>query len=167
MKKLLILLLLPLFSFSQEDIERYKVYDTENIYTSILLDTATGQTWQLQIGIGDNSERMRTVLSDSKYAQTLEELTDEYNYQLEYWEENYNSKSDSIFSAEEKIMWKPATVDERIQSDMFYHLAQNGRFKLYPTENTYNFIMVDVINGRTWQVQWNIDYDKRLCIRIR
>ena len=45
--------------------------------------------------------------------------------------------------------------------------AKNGRFKLYPTENTCNFIMVDVINGRTWQVQWNIDYDKRLCIRIR
>jgi hypothetical protein len=41
MKKLLVLLLLPLFSFSQEDIERYKVYDTDNIYTSILLDTAT------------------------------------------------------------------------------------------------------------------------------
>ena len=38
--------------------------------------------------------------------------------------------------------------------------------KLYPTENTYNFIMVDVIDGRTWQVQWNIDDDKRLCYRI-
>ena len=26
----------------------------------------------------------------------------------------------------------------------------------------YDFIMVDVIDGRTWQVQWNIDEDKRL-----
>ena len=43
---------------------------------------------------------------------------------------------------------------------------KNGRFKLYPTDNTYNFIMVDVIDGRTWQVQWNIDYDKRLVFRI-
>ena len=40
------------------------------------------------------------------------------------------------------------------------------RFKLYPTENTYNFIMVDVIDGRTWQVQWNVNDDKRLCYRI-
>ena len=45
-------------------------------------------------------------------------------------------------------------------------ISQNGRFKLYPTENTYNFIMVDVIDGRTWQVQWNVNDDKRLCYRI-
>ena len=46
MKKLLLLLLfIPLISFGQEDIERFKVYDTDNIYTSILLDTATGQTY--------------------------------------------------------------------------------------------------------------------------
>ena len=31
----------------------------------------------------------------------------------------------------------------------------NGRFTLYPTQNHYNFILLDQINGRTWQVQWN------------
>ena len=36
-----------------------------------------------------------------------------------------------------------------------------GRFFLYPTENTYNFILLDQISGRTYQVQWNIDEDKR------
>ena len=159
---------IPLVSFSQEDIERYKVYDTENIYTSILLDTATGQTWQLQIGIGDNSSRMRTVLSDTKWAETLEEITEvwneRYNDRMTYWEEEYNSKPDSIVSAEDKAFWKPYNLEQTIENR---DVAQNGRFKLYPTDNTYNFIMVDVINGRTWQVQWNIDYDKRLCIRIR
>lgn len=33
----------------------------------------------------------------------------------------------------------------------------NGRFTLYPTQNHYNFILLDQINGRTWQVQWNTD----------
>jgi hypothetical protein len=168
MKKLLLLLLfIPLISFGQEDIERFKVYDTDNIYTSILLDTATGQTWQLQIGIGDSSTRMKTVLSDTPYAEFLEDITKDWTENIESktkdWEENYNSKPDSIVSAEDKEYWKPYTLKQKIEiSD----IAQNGRFKLYPTENTYNFIMVDVIDGRTWQVQWNIDYDKRLCIRI-
>ena len=39
--------------------------------------------------------------------------------------------------------------------------AKPGRFFLYPTENTFNFILLDQIDGRVWQVQWNIDRDKR------
>ena len=164
MKKLLLFLLFSsLICFGQEDIERFKVYDTTNNYISLLLDTATGQTWQLQIGIGDNSSRMKTVLSDTKQAETLEDITETVDSNFKYWQETYNSKPDSIVSVEDKAYWKPYTLDEKLSRSA---ISQNGRFKLYPTENTYNFIMVDVIDGRTWQVQWNIDYDKRLCYRI-
>ena len=41
-----------------------------------------------------------------------------------------------------------------------------GRFTLYPTDNMYNFILLDQIDGRCWQVQWNIDLDKRGVWRI-
>ncbi len=44
--------------------------------------------------------------------------------------------------------------------------AKPGRFFLYPTENTFNFILLDQIDGKCWQVQWNIDADKRLINRI-
>ncbi len=43
---------------------------------------------------------------------------------------------------------------------------RNGRFTLYPTANTYNFILLDQINGKCWQVQWSIDYDERGVWRI-
>lgn len=43
---------------------------------------------------------------------------------------------------------------------------KNGRFFLYPTTNTFNFILLDQIDGRTWQVQWNFDAEKRMVIRI-
>lgn len=36
-----------------------------------------------------------------------------------------------------------------------------GRFELYPTENMYNFILLDTFNGRTWQVQWSTKEDNR------
>jgi hypothetical protein len=42
----------------------------------------------------------------------------------------------------------------------------NGRFTLYPTENMYNFILLDQINGKTWQVQWNNEVNKRFISRI-
>ena len=44
--------------------------------------------------------------------------------------------------------------------------AKPGRFFLYPTENTYNFILLDQIDGRVWQVQWSIDADSRGIWRI-
>ena len=42
----------------------------------------------------------------------------------------------------------------------------NERFMLYPTQNMYNFILLDQIDGRMWQVQWSIDSDKRLVLPI-
>lgn len=32
-----------------------------------------------------------------------------------------------------------------------------GRFTLYSTQNIYNFILLDQIDGRVWQVQWNTE----------
>lgn len=41
-----------------------------------------------------------------------------------------------------------------------------GRFTLYKTENTYNLILLDQIDGRVWQVQWNSDEKKRFISRL-
>ncbi|MCF1423073.1 hypothetical protein [Mangrovimonas futianensis] len=43
---------------------------------------------------------------------------------------------------------------------------KNGRFFLYPTTNSYNFILLDQIDGRTWQVQWNFEAENRMVVRI-
>lgn len=42
----------------------------------------------------------------------------------------------------------------------------NGRFKLQPTQNIYTFILLDQIEGRTWQVQWSFDEKERFVIPI-
>jgi hypothetical protein len=41
-----------------------------------------------------------------------------------------------------------------------------GRFSLHATDNIYNFILLDNINGKCWQVQWSFDEDKRLVLPI-
>lgn len=40
-----------------------------------------------------------------------------------------------------------------------------GRFELYPTNNVYNFILLDTIFGYAYQVQWSTNKDE--CMRIR
>ena len=42
----------------------------------------------------------------------------------------------------------------------------NNRFTLYATQNMYNFILLDQIDGRTWQAQWSMDAKNRGIIPI-
>ena len=39
---------------------------------------------------------------------------------------------------------------------------KNGRFFLYPTTNIYNFILLDQISGKVWQVQWSTKANERM-----
>lgn len=41
-----------------------------------------------------------------------------------------------------------------------------GRFKLYQTENIYNFILLDTQTGKVWQVQWSQEPENRMIIPI-
>ena len=42
----------------------------------------------------------------------------------------------------------------------------NGRFTLIPTQNMYNFILLDQQSGNTWQEQWAFEEEQRLVIPI-
>lgn len=39
-------------------------------------------------------------------------------------------------------------------------------FELYPTQNIYQFLLLDKSNGRTWHVQWGMEDNKRWMRRI-
>jgi len=45
--------------------------------------------------------------------------------------------------------------------------AENGRFTLYPTKNMYNYILLDQIDGKMWQVQWSMDEENRVVIPMQ
>lgn len=42
----------------------------------------------------------------------------------------------------------------------------NGRFTLYPTKNMFNFILLDQIDGRMWQIQWSIEEENRVVLAM-
>jgi len=165
---LLILLFIPLVSFGQDTIpatkiltqkeaymkkmyglkkdyntkDRYVIYPTKNIYTSLLLDTQTGRIWQIQIRSA-NSDSMKSVLSDLYYYFDEEESKREYETDLQAWKDNPDDN------------YKP---DVKLYKEL---VGKIGQFKLYPTDNMYSFIMVNTETGSTYQVQWSIDKDKR------
>ena len=112
---LLILFFVPLISFGQEDIERYKLYPTENMWIFLELDSATGLLWQVQYAVNDDDKRFKTVLNDF------------------------------VLNNNEQV---------------------NGRWKLYPTQNMYQFLLVDVMFGSVIQIQWSTEKNKRFVIGL-
>jgi hypothetical protein len=50
-----------------------------------------------------------------------------------------------------------------ISTDPLVDVSQEqvGRYALYRTSNMYNFILLDQVTGRAWQVQWSMDAEKR------
>ncbi len=98
------------------NMERFKLFPTQNMWTFIKLDTQTGQMWQVQYSIKGSEGR--------------------FEYEL-----NLNP----LITTGKKV---------------------NGRFELYPTQNIYNFILLDRIDGKTWQVQWAFDEENRAVVPI-
>ena len=116
MKKLLFLLLfIPIVSFGQDDTDRYKLYKTDNMWTFLKLDTATGKISQVQYSI--DGSQMQVTLNDTDYSFDVDTI-------------------------------------------------EIGRFELYPTDNMYNFLMLDQIDGAVYQIQWSLEAESRGVFHI-
>lgn len=51
-----------------------------------------------------------------------------------------------------------------------YPLVDNGtidRFTIYPTLNIWTFLLLDQVEGHTYQVQWSTDPKTRFVVQIR
>lgn len=99
--------------------DTFELYETQNMWTFIKLNTATGEIWQVQYTLSDDHPSLETVLNDRPLIVTT--------------------------NPNEKIP---------------------GRFSLYPTKNLYNYILLDQMDGRVWQVQWGFEPDKHMVMPI-
>ena len=61
------------------------------------------------------------------------------------------------WGTESKYRFETILSDER---QIYPEGEKNGRFFLYPTTNIYNFILLDQIAGRMWQVQWGKEAER-------
>ena len=146
MNKLIFFLFFPFIVFGQKDIERYKLYPTENIYTSILLDTQTGRLWQ--VSIRSSKTASSKVAINETFLLWDEEYTKQvYDEAIERWEKEYAKEEVEVL----KPKWEDYTM----------FMGKVGQFKLYPTKNMYSFIMIDVIGGASYQVQWSTEEENR------
>ena len=62
----------------------------------------------------------------------------------------------------EMVRFGTREKDRRESTVNYYPLATGddavpGRFELYPTEYVRTYLLLDVLDGRTWQVEWTYD----------
>lgn len=74
-------------------------------------------------------------------------------WQVQYSTKGYEYRFKTILNAED-------LTDGNPQGQF------SGRFELYPTDNMYNFILLDTFTGRTWQVQWSTEANERCILPI-
>ena len=141
MKKLLLLLLfIPLVSFGQDTIPAIPLQPL--IKTVPALKTKVPEQYKLYPTDNTYNHLMLDTASGA------------------IWQVQWSTKSETRF----KTVISIETLVPRDDYEWLDDLPA-GRFKLYPTKNTYTFLLLDVKLGRTWQVQWSFD-DNRFIIPI-
>jgi len=73
------------------------------------------------------------------------------------WQEHFTVSEDGI---QTEIILYPVSL-------VFKEKEINGRFNLYATENMYNFLLLDQIDGDVYQVQWSMDAKNRAVFPIK
>ena len=117
-----------------------------------------------------NAQMMEMGMAATEFTQNPKS-----NYRLYMVKDMYRLiKLDTRTGQMEMIQWSPAPYNEE-QQQVFINTyrerkrfpmsstklvskpedAVPGRFTLHATSNMFNFILVDQIDGRVWQVQWD------------
>lgn len=93
-------------------------------------------------------------------------------YKLYKTENIYNLlKLDTVTGKIEQLQWSLDSSKEGTMiinnEDLTYGMGTvAGVFELYPTNNMFQFILLDKLTGRSWHVQWGIEMSKRWIRRI-
>lgn len=118
------------------------------------------------------------LVAQLTFAQTVDFPATEYtqdpkaNYRLYKTKNTYNFiKLDTRTGQMEMVQWTTSgypgtyTLSDIKRVDNIEDEIP-GRFTLYATTNFYNFVLLDQIDGRTWQVQWSTDPNEMMVVRI-
>lgn len=157
-----VVLCCPTIIFAQT----YKFYKTQNYHNQLRLNTATGEvkqiqddggSWTICPGIERSSTRQdRFNLNETQNMWTFIMLD---SYTGKTWQVQFSTKG------EDYMFYVPINS----YSLSYPESTDNwkNRFQLFPTQNMWNFILLDSFTGRLWQVQYSTkDLDNLMCIPI-
>lgn len=113
------------------------------------------------------SSYMVTLLEDIDMR--ILNLNSNNRYKIYPTENIYNVlKLDTRTGRIEQVQWSldPDNEGSVIINNEDLSWSSGSLFELYPTQNMFQFLMLDKSNGRTWHIQWGMDNKDRQIRRI-
>lgn len=146
--------------------QTYKMYSTQNYHNKLRLNTKTGeviqiqddgQSWTICDGIEFYSENEgRFCLSETQNMWNFIMLD---TYTGRTWQVQFSVKGTDYMFTMPINTYRLAYPTEKSE--------WINRFRLYETQNMWNFILLDTYDGRLWQVQYSTkDFENLLCVPI-
>ncbi len=91
-------------------------------------------------------------------------------YKMYPTENIYNFlKLDTATGIIELVQWssdKDEEFSRYVNDEVLTYTTDCGTFELYPTQNRYQFILLNKVTGQTWHVQWSFEEEERWIRRI-
>ena len=143
---------------------RFCLYETQNMWTFIMLDTYTGKNWQVQFSMkGEdymfavpiNKYSLAFPAEDSKWIGRFQMfatqnmwtfiLLDSYNGKL--WQVQYSSQD------LDNLMCIPINEDELVVDN------EKCIFSIQPLTSMYQYYLINDSTGNMWKFQWSTKSD--------
>ena len=111
-----------------------------------------------------SQEQEKSKAAEEKVAQEAYELFETRNVWTFIKLDTRNGKMTQVHYALDSESYQ-GEVELNAKS-LIKEKGKPGRFTLYPTQNMFNFILLDKVSGSTYQVQWSIEEDTRMVAPI-
>lgn len=151
-------------------IRTYRIFPTKDSRYFIKLNTQTGQMWQIEFNLR-KSNQLEIPLNSKLLIEKEKEVDNRFT--LCNTQNSWNFLLlDNINGKIWQIDWDTRPNKSKISALNSSSLIEeekeiDNRFSLYPTENSWNFLLLDNINGKIWQIEWNTRPEKGKIIPIQ
>ena len=159
-----------LYQIQENYIRTYRIYPTENMWYFIKLNTRTGEMWQIEFD-QNITKQLETPLNSLALVKEHKEIDNRFTLyptqnmwtfllldQLDgkIWQLNWDTKP------------KKSEIVSLNNSSLIEEQNEIGnRFTLYPTQNIWNYLLLDKIDGRLWQIRWSKKSKGKVIIPIQ
>ncbi len=159
-----------LYQIQENYIRTYRIFPTGNMWYFIKLNTRTGEMWQIEFD-QSNTEQLKTPLNSLALEEEYKEIDNRFT--LYHTQNNWTFLLlDQLDGKIWQVNWdtKPEKSEIVPLNNISLIEKQNeiaNRFTLYPTQNSWNFLLLDKIDGRLWQIRWSKKSEGKEIIPIQ
>ena len=147
-----------------EEAGRFCLYETQNMWTFIMLDTYTGKNWQVQFSVESEDYMFAYPINRWSFAYPTEDTKWTNRFQMfatqNMWNfimlDSYDGRLWQVqYSAEdlESLVCVPINPSKLVESE------NRSIFSIQPLTSMYQYYLINDATGDMWKFQWSTKGD--------